>query len=492
MTKKVDKALTEEVRNRLSAKLKEQYKDSECYVLDYDSELGEVYIEVWKEDTGYKLYKLNYTLEDGVVTLSEDLKEVYVKREYEEVKNSDLKYEEMEKSILNKMSGMFSKYFGEGNQETITKSYEAEYITFEPLYIGAYEVDGVGDAYYNSEECYTMVDNLLKAIEDGLSGNFFHAVQTEDFQPIDAFCNRVDTLIDGTDVVIPANQPVVVLKYNNKETFNLRKSGDLLGPSIGANAAEIVDISTGKIISKNASIILGSEKLEDEPVVKRLLKGITFNLPHNHVALTDASQGGACSLKNDYFLAKANYKKKLTKEQKELLEKMGHDISEIEKSMDENNKSSASSEAGEADNLNIDKGNDNTMSEEIQKELAQLRKDLAVSKAENLLTKYNFELDLNKDLAEVLAQVKDQEAVLKAFDALIADGKAKIEKAIEDATATAKADMAEELKKAKAEGSDNELLKALTAEAGEGGETESEVEMTRSQKIAKHLKKDSE
>lgn len=224
--------------------------------------------------------------------------------------------------------------------------------------------------------------------------------------------------------------------------------------------------------------------------IKRKLTKISFDFDKAHLALTDKSAGGACSLMNDPIILKSLEDSiSLSAEQKRLLKLAGYDVSEVEKSMEEFIKSSTSDDVisegvSEVDNFDKskEKGNDENMSEKLEKELADLRKELAISKTENMVSKYNLEADVAKSFAEAIALVENQEAVFKAIDSLIDAHKAELDKAKED--------FESELDKAKSgkqEEEENPLAKALDEEAGEGGEPEGEVQKSRSDKIAEYL-----
>lgn len=220
---------------------------------------------------------------------------------------------------------------------------------------------------------------------------------------------------------------------------------------------------------------------------KRLLKKISFDFDGAHLAYTDASQGGACSLMNDPIMLKALNGKTLTKEQKAILESAGHNILDVEKSASECKKSSTSdSEGVEVDNFDnsINKGNEDAMSQETLDRVAQLEKALAVSEAKNTISPYNLG-DLAKSVAEALASISEdslKESITKAFDHLIEAGKQELEAAVE------KAKEAQEAAATKTE-DENPLVKALNTEAGDAGEPEAELEkeLSRSEKIAKFL-----
>lgn len=204
------------------------------------------------------------------------------------------------------------------------------------------------------------------------------------------------------------------------------------------------------------------DNLKEKQKVKRFLKNIHFDFDGAHVALTDASQGGACSMLNEPLLLKALKGKTLTEEQRELLEKMGHDISEIEKSASEkqDSSSSLSEENDEEVNTNINKENEDIMSEDIQKRLAALEKENKILKTQGLVSKYNFEADVEEALVEAIHNLENQEAVVKAFDAIL--------DSVEEAVSKAK-EKQEEIP-------ENDLAKKLQEEIGTETKEDEEVE----------------
>lgn len=208
--------------------------------------------------------------------------------------------------------------------------------------------------------------------------------------------------------------------------------------------------------------------IQIESEAKRVLKGIHFDFEGAHIALTDASQGGACSLMNDPLMLKSLKGKVLTSEQEALLVRMGHEISEVEKSTSGNQTPTSVDTDGLTGDNKLQKGTDDIMSKETLERIAQLEKALAVSEATNSLTGYGFEADVKKAVAGAIAKLEsteDKEAVTKAFDALVAKGEADVEKA----------------KTAKPE-EESDLAKALSEEAGDGGEAEEEVEKSLAQR----------
>lgn len=209
--------------------------------------------------------------------------------------------------------------------------------------------------------------------------------------------------------------------------------------------------------------------------VKRKLTKISFDFDKAHLAYTSGDYP-ACSLLDDPILLKSlETGKKLTLEQQEILEAAGHDISEVAKSMEEKTKASTS-EGKEVDNFKTTEKDDD-MSEALQKELQELRKELAISKIEKQLAKYSFSEELEKELASALADCTDAEVVYKALDAIVDAGKEEVEK------------VSQELEKAKEAKEESPLEKALQDEAGIGGEAEeTTIEKSRAEKINDLLK----
>ena len=169
-----------------------------------------------------------------------------------------------------------------------------------------------------------------------------------------------------------------------------------------------------------------------------------FSLLHKgaHLAYTDPSVGGAASLKNDIFEIEKSME--LNEHQKSLLEDFEEEYAELKKKLEISacNQDQAPSTSQEAviagvDNETLNKGKDTNMSnQEVNTVELELRKQIAVLTAEKELSKYSFETDIVKSLAEALVDVTDKAPVLKAFDILMdrlsqaSDEKVEVEKAL--------------------------------------------------------------
>ena len=215
------------------------------------------------------------------------------------------------------------------------------------------------------------------------------------------------------------------------------------------------------------------EEIQSKPKAKRILKGITFDFKGAHIAYTDGSQGGAASLKNDPYLLKAeDIDKELTKEQQEILEAIGEESTPLEKSIDvDKNAPSSSTEVVSGEDEKLSKQKEDKMSEAIEKELADMKHQVAVMKAEKVLIGYDFEADLVKGLAEALATLSDEgvESVSKALKTL----KSKSDEALEKAS-----DIASK---------ENELEKKLSKEDGHA-EAEETIEKSFLDQVKESMK----
>lgn len=197
-------------------------------------------------------------------------------------------------------------------------------------------------------------------------------------------------------------------------------------------------------------------------------KGVTFDFKGSHLALTDPSQGGAASLMNDPVLLKANSTdQKLSEEHEKLLKEIGEEFTPLEKSgeVSKDTQSSSLREEEGDEKLNLNKGTDNDMSEELIKQMGELQSEVVALKIEKALTPYQFGEEVSLELSKAMAElsVEGQASVRKALDELVAMGEYGV--ALEKANAPV----------ATPEVPENDLNKALSEEAGEGGEPEAEA-----------------
>ena len=174
----------------------------------------------------------------------------------------------------------------------------------------------------------------------------------------------------------------------------------------------------------------------------RVLKDVHFDNEGSHLSYTTPEDGGAASLKNEAFLTKAL---------------------NVEES--DNQAHACEDDTVEKSTENKTQTKENEMTEvekQLQEQVAKMQHELAVRDAKDVLNKYGFEAELNKQVADVIASIEaeKQEAVYKALDALKGEVEAK------DA----------EIEKSAKDKSENPLAKALDEEVGTEGSEAVEAE----------------
>lgn len=215
-------------------------------------------------------------------------------------------------------------------------------------------------------------------------------------------------------------------------------------------------------------------------------KGITFEFKGAHLAYTEKSQGGAASLKNDYYLTKAKEgEESLTENQKKLLEIVGEEFTPLDKSLESEQPAKAESASGSSSSVNqegvtgeeLEKTNhlenEETMSDvELQKQLdastakmAEMTKKLARMEAKEFVSPLKLKKELEEEVTSVFAELSNE-------------ARATLVKAFEETRASAL-----EVKK-KTEEENNALGNTLSKELGHEEEESSEP-LTLSQRVQK-------
>lgn len=412
------------------------------YVVDHDDNY--LYTEEW-DDGGYQTVRIPYTMTNGVVSVDTSAKEVVVRDTTYDVVQSPVEKK------LGTLEAMVAKLLG---RSELRKFNDKSCEVIEPLYTPFGKVDGHGDAYKDENGPYDLVKSFNDNI-DTIQKAINHEHATDCFDIVEAWVNDKDTVLAGEPVT--ALQPLVKLRYTEK-AYELRKANKLQAPSIGCNAwTEAVNKS-----------------LKDEMEVKpqRYLFDFDFSEKKHHLSLTTASVGGPASGEN-WFIDLSKAMK--DPEDLAILDELGEEFKELEKkkqvSLDNQEKapSTSGTEAQDAgvDNTTLNEGKDNNMSDTISKaEFEALQTELAKMKAEKVKTdveksvaSYQFEADVLEGLVGALVDVDDKDAVIKAFDVLVA----RVE--------SAESDKAEVEKSAKTPAKEpTELEKAMAQEEGEAGD----------------------
>lgn len=423
------------------------------WVLDFDEEF--IYFEQWDDiHERYVAFRRTYEISEGnVVTFGEEKEQVVATTEFKLVETGDT---DTDKSISGIVQKALDKYFGGSKRQGIDviKQFDSEGMyAIEPLYIAPGEVDGHGDTM-DLEAITGMVDSLNKANEEGrLQSGLFHKHKTDAWKLDKAWVNPTECMIG--DTLVPEGQPIAKTLFTNKAAYDLRVNGDICGLSIGGRARNAIDLTKGL------------SEIQSKPEATRQLEGVHFDWDYPELTYTSASQGGAASLKNEAYQlnkAKKAVESDLDQEQVQILKDIGESFISLEKHLgaDKNQTPSSSAEARVGEDTQVNKGTDNMSENTVtREEFLELQKALAVEKAKNSIAGYAFEAELNKSVAGAIATLnaEDKEAIEKAFDALVARADEAVDKA----------------KKGKPQ-EENELSKALSEEAGEGGEPEAPVE----------------
>lgn len=211
---------------------------------------------------------------------------------------------------------------------------------------------------------------------------------------------------------------------------------------------------------------------------RKKITNITFAFEGAHLAYTDWSQGGAASMENIPVLLKSEELQPLTEEQKKKLELYGEEFKPLVIKTGDLNKTSSSSPEGVVEDDNkLSEGNKTEMSEDILKQLAELKaqneamasalKAIEVKKVEDKISTYSLPEALSKSVSDLLFDVGSEKAdvIYKALDALV-EAKVAVAKAAAESTTT-------------------DLAKALGAEVGD---LEKPAEESLGSKIQKHVK----
>jgi hypothetical protein len=238
-TFRLNKNTIEDKRSIIYHNLKLSFKaeddDSWVYLLDFDDTYA--YFEVYGyEQSVYRTFRVAYTFSGTQATFDAEPEEVVKLSEYKLLESDESEGEEStERSMLKALTDFFK---GEGAAKLgapVIKQFEDELmIAIEPLYIAAGDVDGQGDTITLSET-RSLVKSFNEAIESGnLQTSLFHKHKTSAFTVIKGWVNECECYIGET--LVPEGQPLAQIQFTNEAAWDLRKSGVLMGLSIGARA----------------------------------------------------------------------------------------------------------------------------------------------------------------------------------------------------------------------------------------------------------------
>jgi hypothetical protein len=229
-------------RELLSKALRNHFRDdstiSWVYLVDFDDN----FIYFAGEDRDYRSedYKLSYSITDVTsVSFSGEPQRVERLTEYKDVPEES----KVSKSLTDSLGEALDKYFGCSKKETLSviKQFnDEEMIAVEALYILPESVDGQGDTI-SLDETYNLVKSFNEANEDGtLQSSLFHGHKSQSFKVNKAWVNPYQCMIGET--LVEEGQPLCEIQFTNPKAWELRKSGKLMGLSIGAMATEVEEL----------------------------------------------------------------------------------------------------------------------------------------------------------------------------------------------------------------------------------------------------------
>lgn len=219
--------------------------DGDCchwaWMSDYDDEY--VYFRTRINDQ-YVTFKDGYTFNGTSVTFEGSPTEVVQMTEYTDVVKSV--EETAENTLIKKLTKILDKLIGDSKETDnknalIIKQFDdEEMVAIEPLYAAPDSADG-DDEGMSLETIKGMVASANVAIEKGaLQSKYFHKEVTEDFHFVKAWVNECDCYIG--EHFVPEGQPIMKVQFTNELAWEARKSGDLMGLSIGARAKNTIEV----------------------------------------------------------------------------------------------------------------------------------------------------------------------------------------------------------------------------------------------------------
>lgn len=256
--KSINKMFYKELGDILESALKDKYcvqvqnpyyNETECSpdlsLEDFDESY--VYFEV--EDMYYK-ESYSYTEATQEVVLGDDKVEVIEQTTYvEKTKETVNKKAPFVDSMMNMFEDFLIKcasQFGgsakeqgyvDNNIPVIKQFTEEKMEAIEPLYCLPDEQDLHKEAMTETE-IRKMVDNLNKNIKlNKVKGNIGHAVNTDKIEPLVAWVQECDCMIG--DHLVKEGQPIIKMKFHDTKLWEARKSGVLMGVSIGARGQKV-------------------------------------------------------------------------------------------------------------------------------------------------------------------------------------------------------------------------------------------------------------
>ena len=239
---KIEKVLNRDKERVVQEALRAKFKDEDGYpyVIEIDTDKGEVYFEMWSEATGYVNWMCGVSFNSNFTkaTITSDPVRVVSQTEYKPVSEDSI-VAKVIKGITEHFTGTkrsadpvesapVIKQFDESNDQMIE---------IGQMYCTAMDVDAHDDAM-TLEDVYKMVDNFNEANAKGIvKGNIDHTETTDKFSFIKAWVTECDCSIGGH--FVPEGTPLIKAQYHDAYLWKERKEGGYTGWSIGAKARSV-------------------------------------------------------------------------------------------------------------------------------------------------------------------------------------------------------------------------------------------------------------
>ncbi|MFE8709369.1 XkdF-like putative serine protease domain-containing protein [Aeromonas allosaccharophila] len=145
-------------------------------------------------------------------------------------------YELALNAVKGSSTNIIKKHTFNSSSVEIKKFNEEQMIAIEPLYCKPLDSDA-HEQGMTETEIRKMVDNINTNI-DKISGNIAHVFNTDGFYFVKAWVNECDCMIGNQ--FVPEGQPIIAVQFTDKTLWDMRKTGQLQGLSIGARG-HVVD-----------------------------------------------------------------------------------------------------------------------------------------------------------------------------------------------------------------------------------------------------------
>jgi len=223
-----DKTINKMTYNDKRSIISSMFKDG--WVRDIEDSY--VYVEQWNPDSQlYVTYRYSYSMSgvDATIDMASATK-VQQTTTYEVAKAD----EPVTKSfLLQALDKLFSS--NKSLVPVIKQFDDEEMVAIEPLYCSVGEVDGHGEFIPTIEDMRAFVDEINKANDAGiLQSSISHIHKTKTFKMTRAWVNECECSING--LIIPKGMPIAEIQFLSEKAWEKRKSGELLGLSVGGMA----------------------------------------------------------------------------------------------------------------------------------------------------------------------------------------------------------------------------------------------------------------